>query len=319
MSTTPISFAGGQLGCAEYCRVSAEQIEKASVRDVFPLDSLSDHKLISVLVNIGGRIVRVAAWNVLNKKYAQMHMVKSTHGQPLHEHEMASRDPEKQKKREEAILRLLYIGDGANGFDIICLQEVSADLLDAIKVKFAAEKIFTDREKYNADGSLKDCNVLLVRRDFIKIVGKTPFFAEDEKTTIHLFHAKIPYDLSGLPSARFGIVTAHMPWDIQNKFPEVLLASDSKGLPTLICGDFNCGVRMPVLNNGVDHLIKYAHPRFVFPNPASQIKLHKPHAQRGATHVCCMRNIGNDESRLLDVFDHIVLLMPPAPVTVCYK
>jgi hypothetical protein len=313
MATTLISFAGGQLGCAEYCRVSAEQIEKAPVRDVFPLDSLSDHKLVSALVNVNGQLIRVAAWNVLNKKYAQMHMVKSTHGQPLHEHEMASRDPQKQRAREQAILDRLDLG--INGFDIICLQEVSADLLGMIQVKFAGDKVFVDRDKYNADGSLKDCNVLLARQSLIKVCDKTPFFYEDEKTIIHLYHAKI----KGISGTRFGIVTAHMPWDIKNKFPEVLLAADGRDRPTLVCGDFNCGVRMPVLNNGVDHLIKYAHPRFVFPSPAAQIKLHQPHAQRGATHVCCMRNIGNDESRLLDVFDHIVLLMPPAPVEVRYE
>ncbi len=303
---TQLLFSNGGIGCEEYCVSSEKRVERKPYTEVFPLDSLSDHKLVAANVSVGnfGVQLRVAAWNVLNEKYAQQHMGQSQHGQQLHQHSMASKDAAKQKDREKAILDLLDLTP-VTGFDIICLQEVSASLLDMIKTKFPEKRIVIDREKTNGDGSLKDCNVIIARKADVKIYEKVHFFDEDEKTKIHFFRAKI----RNQRRTRFNIVTAHMPWDIQNKFPRILLAADTKGAPTLICGDFNCGVRMPVLNNGVDHLIKYSDPRFVFPR--STINLNQPHAQAGATHVCCMRNIAYNPNRMLDVFDHIMILLPP--------
>jgi len=305
----------------EYCVRLNEQIEEYQQGlDVdnadFPWkkEYVSDHMPIMAPFYVNDQqISTVVTWNVLNKKYIR-HLQKNENNdnQRLGNHPMADTDPAKQTMRELSIFNLIQQSYKEMPDMVMCLQEVSYELCLHLKTDMQPTHwvLVTRTDKPTAETLFRNCNVVIVPKahyaflsrrvviDAEYVEGALDKSTCDYFTVEHLKH-----------HVRFNILSVHLSWSDPTRFEKKFLGIKTP-FPTIIAGDFNKGVRYPVAPmpghpTGYQHMRVYRSERYQFPNP--QLALAN---QPAFSHVTQFQNAANDTRRMLERFDHIIVLEP---------
>ena len=301
----------------EYCVHLNEKIETYLEdidvdKDDFPWnkDCPSDHLPVMAMTPMG----TIVTWNTLNKKFLKhMQATPKNDNQRLGNHPMANMDPAVQAARECKVVDIVVDAFNSQGNIIVCLQEVSFDLFQKLTAKFndGRYSLILTRENQPSSGlPFTNCNLIMMARACYSVVGRgaaIPPVIEDgmqHKADCEFFTLQRMID-----GVKFNVMSVHLPWGDKVDYPSLLLGLKTE-LVTVVAGYFNRGVRYPIAPDRA-HMRVYSDDRFVFPNPTLALPPQPPYS-----HVGYYQNVGNDTYRMLERFDHVMMVLPhmrPAP------
>lgn len=285
----------------------------------WPDKMLSDHAFLSETIAIGTTKLRIGTYNCLNKAYLHHMTADVPDNQLLQTHPMVTMN---QHAREVATCHML-VGKLADTVDIVCLQEVSPDLARMLvehmppDVKFWVDRVrlHKGRDVGSGDvleiGSLLDrgdyvnCNIIVYNGLTIEIIGSEELWAPENDANGNVKRSACDgVIVSTSHDDVFFLVNMHR--DYGNNISDVLLTcKPGLKMPTIIAGDMNCGVRIPVTDASNHILTVFESTRFTFANPDNNP------ANPPWSHVTHLSNAKGDMSVMLDRFDHIVVMNKP--------
>lgn len=294
------------ISATAYAHIHDGKISAELTTDVFNSDKstpwppgmLSDHSPVIETVRIDSMSVRVCTYNCLNKKYIH-HMTKvASDNQLLSAHPMVTMD-QTQRELDTSVFVVLMLH--MNTVDIMCLQEVSYELLGELKRTAPSTHLFhVDRANDAPDETREftNCNVMIYNTSMYELTDSSIFKRSESNTSTCKQHTHAVKLKSKRTDAQFYVINMHRQWNSTDNFVRML----HEAVPlysgcAIFAGDFNCSVRLPIIDP-TNHVITLFHDTgFLFPVP-SQDTLSITHV----THLC---NAGMDKTKMLDRFDHV--------------